>query len=82
MAMQYVEQKQFRDTVLEELVKLYKNDAHKPDYVNMCQCLIHLNRPSEIGQILLNLIKDDELKTETMVSHVFSPRLYQITAKW
>ncbi|KAA0200314.1 hypothetical protein HAZT_HAZT001907 [Hyalella azteca] len=66
MAMQYVEQKLFRDTVLEELVRLYQKDTHRPDYVNMCQCLIHLDRPSHIATILDSLIKDDSLKTAAM----------------
>ena len=67
MAMQYVEQTMFRDTVLEELVRLYQEDQHKPDYVNMCQCLIHLDRPSQIATILGSLVKDDQLKTSVMV---------------
>ncbi|KAF2361483.1 Proteasome/cyclosome repeat [Trinorchestia longiramus] len=75
MAMQYVEQKQFRDTVLEELVRLYQKDALKPDYVNMCQCLIHLDRPSHIATILDSLIKDDSLKTAAMDNELMA---YQI----
>ena len=68
MAMQYVEQRKFRDTVLEELVRLYQEDSHRPDYVNMCQCLIHLDRPSQITAILDSLVKNDNLKTSLLVS--------------
>ena len=60
----------FRDTVLEELVRLYQEDQHKPDYVNMCQCLIHLDKPAQIATILGSLVKDDSLKTSVMVSSV------------
>lgn len=49
-------------------VRLYQEDAHKPDYVNMCQCLIHLDRPSQIATILDSLVRDDALKTSVMVS--------------
>lgn len=75
MAMQYVEQRKFRDTVLEELVRLYQEDAHKPDYVNMCQCLIHLDRPSQIATILDSLVRDDTLKTSVMDNELMA---YQI----
>lgn len=66
IAMQYIEQRKFRDEVLEELVSLYQG-LDTPDYVNMCQCLIHLDKPHEVASILDKLIKNDSLKSEAMV---------------
>lgn len=66
--MQYIEQRKFRDEVLEELVRLYQG-LETPDYVNMCQCLIHLDKPHELAGILDKLIKNDNLKSEAMVSY-------------
>lgn len=66
IAMQYIEQRKFRDEVLEELVSLYQG-LETPDYVNMCQCLIHLDKPHEVASILDKLIKNDSLKSEAMV---------------
>lgn len=65
--MQYIEQRKFRDEVLEQLVALYQG-LDTPDYVNMCQCLIHLDKPHEVASILDKLIKNDSLKSEAMVS--------------
>ncbi|MPC15071.1 26S proteasome non-ATPase regulatory subunit 1 [Portunus trituberculatus] len=66
IAMQYIEQRKFRDEVLEQLVSLYQG-LETPDYVNMCQCLIHLDKPHEVASILDKLIKNDSLKSEAMV---------------
>uniref|UniRef100_A0A2P2I0U6 26S proteasome non-ATPase regulatory subunit 1 n=1 Tax=Hirondellea gigas TaxID=1518452 RepID=A0A2P2I0U6_9CRUS len=75
MVMQYVEQRKFRDRVLEELVRLYQEDAHKPDFVNMCQCLIHLDRPLQIAAILDSLVRDDVLKTNVLDNELMA---YQV----
>lgn len=68
--MQYIEHRKFRDEVLEELVTLYQG-LETPDYVNMGQCLIHLDKPHEVAAILDKLVKNDNLKTETMVRMFF-----------
>ena len=65
--MHYIEQRKFRDEVLEELVNLYQS-LDTPDYVNMCQCLIHLDRPHQIASILDKLVKNDTLKSDVLVS--------------
>jgi len=75
MAMQYVVQKSFRDQVLKELVDLYQRDTGRPDYVNMCQCLIHLDKPTELASLLSKLIQNDMLKTDTMDNELMA---YQI----
>ncbi|XP_037777929.1 26S proteasome non-ATPase regulatory subunit 1-like [Penaeus monodon] len=74
IAMQYIEQRKFRDEVLEELVSLYQG-LETPDYVNMCQCLIHLDKPHEVASILDKLIKNDSLKSEAMDNELMA---YQI----
>ncbi|KAL7631720.1 UNVERIFIED_CONTAM: hypothetical protein RMT77_017975 [Armadillidium vulgare] len=74
IAMQYIEQRKFRDEVLEELVRLYQG-LETPDYVNMCQCLIHLDKPHELAGILDKLIKNDNLKSEAMDNELMA---YQI----
>lgn len=79
--MQYIEQRKFRDEVLEQLVALYQG-LDTPDYVNMCQCLIHLDKPHEVASILDKLIRNDSLKSEAMVSVVFVAFLFFIYAKY
>ena len=75
IAMQYIEQRKFRDEILEELVALYEG-LSVPDFVNMSQCLIHLDRPQQLSTILDKLIKDDSLKSKSMVR---SPILLQLS---
>ena len=74
--MQYIEQRKFRDQVLEELVTLYQS-LTTPDYVNMCQCLIHLDKPHDIAAILDKLIKNDTLKSDVLVSFFFIIKIFQ-----
>ncbi|MCL4127940.1 UNVERIFIED_CONTAM: hypothetical protein GTU68_019300 [Idotea baltica] len=74
IAMQYIEQRKFRDEVLEELVTLYQS-LETPDYVNMCQCLIHLDKPHEVAGILDKLVKNDSLKSEALDNELMA---YQI----
>ncbi|CAL4064835.1 unnamed protein product, partial [Meganyctiphanes norvegica] len=74
LAMQYISSRAFRDLILEELVALYQGLA-TPDYVNMCQCLIHLDKPHQVAAILDKLIKNDTLKTEQLDNELMA---YQI----
>ena len=60
--MSLVENRHYRNELLQILVKLYKSFAI-PDYVNICQCLIFLDDAQSIATILDNLVKsskDDE----------------------
>ena len=57
--MSLIQNRQFRNTILRVLVKLYMGLA-KPDYINVCQCLIFLDDPQAVADILEKLIKDDE----------------------
>lgn len=59
VAMSLIQHRAFRNTVLRSLVSLYRSLA-EPDYVNMCQCLIFLEDPLSVAEILDKLIKESE----------------------
>lgn len=60
VAMSLMQNRGFRNTVLRCLVTLYRSLA-TPDYVNMCQCLIFLEDPLAVAEILDKLTIDGEL---------------------
>ena len=53
---------QFRKLVLRKLVDLYAGFP-APDYVNICQCLMFLDDPAAVGEILNKLVRggDDDV---------------------
>lgn len=51
VAMSLLQNRGFRSTVLRSLVGLYRG-LNIPDYVNMCQCLIFLEDPLSVAEIL------------------------------
>lgn len=51
VAMSLLQNRGFRNTVLRTLVELYRG-LGTPDYVNMCQCLIFLEDPLAVAEIL------------------------------
>ncbi|CAG9123095.1 unnamed protein product [Plutella xylostella] len=55
VAMSLLQNRGFRSTVLRSLVGLYRG-LNIPDYVNMCQCLIFLEDPLSVAEILDKLI--------------------------
>uniref|UniRef100_A0A1L8DSW1 26S proteasome non-ATPase regulatory subunit 1 n=1 Tax=Nyssomyia neivai TaxID=330878 RepID=A0A1L8DSW1_9DIPT len=57
VAMSLIQNRAFRNTVLRSLVELYCN-LGVPDYVNMCQCLIFLEDPATVAEILDKLTKE------------------------
>lgn len=59
ITMSLIQNRAFRNTVLRCLVGLYRG-LLKPDYVNMCQCLIFLEDPLSVAELLENLTKGDE----------------------
>ncbi|XP_966419.1 26S proteasome non-ATPase regulatory subunit 1 [Tribolium castaneum] len=59
VAMSLIQNRGFRNTVLRSLVGLYRN-LSIPDYVNMCQCLIFLEDPLSVAEILDKLVQGDE----------------------
>ena len=59
VCMSLIQNRQFRNTILRVLVKLYVGLA-TPDYINVCQCLIFLDDPQAVADILEKLIKGEE----------------------
>ncbi|XP_059478914.1 26S proteasome non-ATPase regulatory subunit 1 [Neocloeon triangulifer] len=59
VAMSLIHQRKFRHEVLRSLVKLYRN-LSTPDYVNMVQCLIYLEDPLSVAQLLTKLVQSNE----------------------
>ncbi|XP_039296978.1 26S proteasome non-ATPase regulatory subunit 1 isoform X2 [Nilaparvata lugens] len=62
VAMATLDCRGFRTVVLRHLVQLYRNLA-VPDYVNMCQCLIFLDDPVTVANVLEKLIAESEDST-------------------
>uniref|UniRef100_A0AAX7U9U2 26S proteasome non-ATPase regulatory subunit 1 n=1 Tax=Astatotilapia calliptera TaxID=8154 RepID=A0AAX7U9U2_ASTCA len=60
VCMSLMQNKKFRNDVLRVLVKLYMN-LEKPDFINVCQCLIFLDDPQAVSDILEKLVKEDNL---------------------
>ncbi|XP_045472348.1 26S proteasome non-ATPase regulatory subunit 1 [Harmonia axyridis] len=59
VVMSLIQNRGFRNTVLRSLVGLYRG-LPNPDYVNMCQCLIFLEDPLSVAEILDKLVQADE----------------------
>ncbi|XP_055328577.1 26S proteasome non-ATPase regulatory subunit 1-like [Paramacrobiotus metropolitanus] len=59
IAMSLVQHRQFRSDLFSKLVSLYVN-VHPPDYINMVQCLIFMERPNEVAEILARLLEKDD----------------------
>lgn len=60
VTMSLIQNRSFRNTVLRCLVKLYRSLA-VPDYVNMVQCLIFLEDPLAVAEILDKLTTSNDL---------------------
>ncbi|KAK9288206.1 hypothetical protein L1049_016655 [Liquidambar formosana] len=60
----YVNLREYRREVLRLLVKVYRK-LHSPDYISICQCLMFLDEPEDVANILEKLLrsenKDDAL---------------------
>ena len=59
VTMSLIQNRAFRNTVLRCLVGLYRS-LGVPDYVNICQCLIFLEDPMSVAELLENLTKGEE----------------------
>ncbi|XP_033127000.1 26S proteasome non-ATPase regulatory subunit 1-like [Anneissia japonica] len=58
-----IQHRQFRNTVLRVLVQLYTS-LQVPDYINVCQCLIFLDDPQSVADILGKLVKEGHTEEE------------------
>jgi len=56
VAMNLIQNRSYRGELLRVLVKLYKG-LKTPDYVQMCQCLIFLDQPMAVADVLEKLSK-------------------------
>jgi 26S proteasome regulatory subunit N2 len=59
-AMTFVQNLDFRNKVLKLLVQLYRKLA-VPDYLSVSECLVHLNEPSAVAELLNVLSKGTEV---------------------
>lgn len=62
VCLELLQHRQFRGVVLRCLVELYRGLA-TPDYVSMCQCLIFLDDPLAVADILDKLVRGDQDST-------------------
>ena len=69
VCMSLIQSRQFRNVVLRILVKLYMG-LKTPDYVNVCQCLIFLDDPQAVAEILENLLKTNTDKSTLMAYQI------------
>ncbi|KAE9550228.1 hypothetical protein FO519_006548, partial [Halicephalobus sp. NKZ332] len=49
----------FRSRVLDILLRLF-SELEEPDFVSMCQCLIKLEKPGDVAEILNRLVKNQD----------------------
>lgn len=75
VCMSLMQSRQFRNEVLNVLVKLYLN-LKTPDYINVCQCCIFLDDADAVVDILDKLIKDNE-KDQTIMAYQIAFDLYE-----
>ncbi len=52
-----VAERTFRGVVLDLLLKLF-SELDEPDFVSMCQCLIKLEKPTDVADILYRLVQN------------------------
>lgn len=69
-----LQHKGLREDILRLLVRLHSNleptstgTASQPDYINICQCLIYLDDPASVSDILRKLIRGDQVRKNDKV---------------
>lgn len=70
----FVNRREFRHEVLRLLVKSYQN-LQQPDYLSICQCLMFLDDPSTVANILDKLLKGD--KNDTLLAYQVAFDLFE-----
>ena len=63
--MSLMQNRQFRNTVLKVLVKLYMG-LSTPDYISVCQCFIFLDDSQAVAEILEKMVKGSEVCVKTI----------------
>jgi 26S proteasome regulatory subunit N2 len=74
VTMSLIQSRGFRNTVLEKLVELYRG-LGIPDYVNMVQCLIFLEQPLIVAELLDKLTKGEE--SQVLMGYQIAFDLYE-----
>lgn len=60
IAQNAVYNKEFKNEILELLVKVYESNAHSLDYQSLTRCQFFLNVPEATGAVLSKLLEDDK----------------------
>ncbi|CAG0919675.1 unnamed protein product [Notodromas monacha] len=66
VTMSLIDERQFRNEVLRTLVNLYRSLPGNPDYVSMSQCLIFLDDPEAVAELLLKILSGASEDSEVM----------------
>ncbi|KAL3847589.1 hypothetical protein ACJMK2_018492 [Sinanodonta woodiana] len=74
VCMSLIQHRQFRNTVLRVLTRLYMGLA-TPDYINVCQCYIFLDDPQSVSDILEKLIMGE--KNAVLMAYQIAFDLYE-----
>ncbi|KZS16975.1 26S proteasome non-ATPase regulatory subunit 1 [Daphnia magna] len=74
VCLELLQHRQFRNVVLRCLVDMYRELA-TPDYVSMCQCLIFLDDPLAVSDILDKLVHGDQ--DSTLMAYQIAFDLYE-----
>lgn len=74
VCLELLQHRQFRNVVLRCLVDMYRELA-TPDYVSMCQCLIFLDDPLAVADILDKLVHGDQ--DSTLMAYQIAFDLYE-----
>jgi len=74
VCLELLQHRQFRNVVLRCLVEMYRGLA-TPDYVSMCQCLIFLDDPLAVADILNKLVHGAE--DSTLMAYQIAFDLYE-----
>lgn len=69
VTMSLIQNRGFRNEVLRRLVDLYRN-LLTPDYVNMCQCLIFLEDPLAVAEVLDKLTRSSNEQNNLMAYQI------------
>lgn len=75
VTMSLIQNRGFRNEVLRCLVKLY-SDLGVPDYVNMCQCLIFLEDPLAVAEVLDKLTRTS-VEANNLMAYQIAFDLYE-----
>ncbi|XP_017083244.1 26S proteasome non-ATPase regulatory subunit 1 [Drosophila eugracilis] len=75
VTMSLIQNRGFRNEVLRCLVSLYR-DLGVPDYVNMCQCLIFLEDPYAVAEMLDTLTRSS-VETNNLMAYQIAFDLYE-----